>query len=175
MTIKEIFDLLKNRFENIKIYIEKFEVGEEYIVVSPDALKQILQEIRNNPRLHFDYLMCISSVDDANGEIKKDENGNKIIKGGTLSLYYHLYSTTRNHKIAIKTSVDRENPAVPTAIDLWKSADWHEREAFDMMGIKFEGHPNLKRILMPYDWNAGFPLRKDFITPEYYNDLKIPY
>ena len=78
-----------------------------------------------------------------------------------FEVVYHLYSIPLNHRIRIKVPVSEENCKVPTCIDLWKSADWFERETFDMMGIVFEGHPNLKRLLL-FEGFEGHPLRKDY-------------
>jgi NADH-quinone oxidoreductase subunit C len=81
-----------------------------------------------------------------------------------------------NHKVNLKVSVPIEKPEVESVESIWKCADWHEREAYDMFGLIFLNHPNLIRILMPYDWEEGsYPLRKDFKTPEFYNGMKIPY
>ena len=124
--------------------------------------------------LLFDSLMNLSGVDDANGQTQKDESGDTII-GGTLSVYYHLESTSLTHKITLKVSASRENPEVNSVESVWKCADWHEREAYDLIGIKFLNHPDLRRILMPYDWEAGHPLRKDYKNPEFYQGMKVPY
>ena len=96
-------------------------------------------------------------------------------KAGLLSVYYHLESTKLKHKITVKVSTDRNNPEVSTVTEVWKAADWHEREAYDLFGIIFLNHPDLRRILMPYDWDAGFPLRKDYENPEFYQGMKVPY
>jgi NADH-quinone oxidoreductase subunit C len=93
---------------------------------------------------------------------------------GKLGVVYHLHSLKWNHKIVMKTEVSAENPHVRSVEAIWKTANWHEREAFDMYGIVFDGHPDLRRILMPDDWE-GYPLRKDFAVPEYYNGMKVPY
>jgi NADH-quinone oxidoreductase subunit C len=119
--------------------------------------------------------MNLSGVDDANGETKKDEEGNTQTTGGTLSVYYHLESTSIRHKLVLKASTPRENPEVSSVAEIWRVADWHEREAYDLLGIKFLNHPDLRRILMPYDWDAGYPLRKDYKNPEYYQGMKVPY
>jgi NADH-quinone oxidoreductase subunit C len=78
-----------------------------------------------------------------------------------FEVVYHLYSVTNNHRLRLRVKVPEEDMTLPTATDLWKSADWHEREAFDMFGFRFEGHPNLKRILL-FDGFEGHPLRKDY-------------
>ncbi|HEX3072861.1 MAG TPA: NADH-quinone oxidoreductase subunit C, partial [Ignavibacteriales bacterium] len=114
-------------------------------------------------------------VDEANGEKVQDADGSTVIKGGTLSVYYHLYSIKHNHKVTLKVYTERENPEIETVSFVWRTADWHEREAYDMLGIKFLHHPDLRRILLPDDWEAGSPLRKDFKVPEFYNGMKVPY
>jgi len=85
-----------------------------------------------------------------------------------------LDSFSLKHKITLKTSTNRDVPEVESVTNIWYSANWHEREAFDMFGINFLNHPDLRRILMPYDWE-GFPLRKDYENPEFYEGMKIPY
>ena len=97
------------------------------------------------------------------------------MKGGTISVYYHLESLKFRHKILLKVLTDRDMPEVASVVDTWKAANWHEREAYDMFGLKFINHPDLKRILMPYDWEAGYPLRKDYENPEFYQGMKVPY
>jgi NADH-quinone oxidoreductase subunit C len=119
--------------------------------------------------------MVLSGVDDANGTKIKDEDGVDVISGGSLSVYYHLHSTYLKHKITLKVSTQRDNPQVESVYNIWRTSDWHEREAFDMFGIIFLNHPDLRRILMPYDWEAGYPLRKDYKNPEFYQGMKVPY
>jgi NADH-quinone oxidoreductase subunit C len=87
---------------------------------------------------------------------------------------YHLYSFALNQKLVVKVLVPKSNPVVPTVSDVWATANWHEREAFDMFGMTFEGHPDLRRILCPEDWE-GYPLRKDYKVQEFYNGMKVPY
>ncbi|HOM05330.1 MAG TPA: NADH-quinone oxidoreductase subunit C, partial [Candidatus Kapabacteria bacterium] len=105
----------------------------------------------------FDYLVNLSGVDE------KDK----------FIVVYHLFSLQHKHRIALKVYLDRENPHVPTVERVWRSANWHEREAYDMFGIVFDGHSDLRRILCPYDWE-GHPLRKDYKTPDYYKGIKVP-
>jgi NADH-quinone oxidoreductase subunit C len=118
--------------------------------------------------------MNLSGVDDANGKSTITE-GITTIEGGTLSVYYHLESTKYRHKVVLRVSTTREKPDAASVALVWRSADWHEREAFDLLGINFLNHPDLRRILMPYDWEAGYPLRKDYANPEFYHGMKVPY
>ncbi|PKL81562.1 MAG: NADH-quinone oxidoreductase subunit C [Ignavibacteriae bacterium HGW-Ignavibacteriae-3] len=172
---EEIYELLKKEFNETIFGLDKDTPVENIISVDPMNIHKIGAFLKDNEELKFDSLMVLSGVDDANGTKVKDEDGTEVITGGTLSVYYHLHSTVLKHKITIKTSAPRENPEVESVYDVWRTSDWHEREAFDMFGIIFKNHPDLTRILMPYDWDAGYPLRKDYKNPEFYQGMKVPY
>jgi NAD(P)H-quinone oxidoreductase subunit J len=105
----------------------------------------------------FNYLQCQGAYD--------------LGAGKELVSFYHLIKVSDNvtqpEEIRLKVFLPRDNPTVPSVYWIWKAADWQERECFDMYGIIYEGHPNLKRILMPEDW-IGYPLRKDYISPDFY-------
>ena len=174
-TSEEIFNILKEKFGEAIGELVSDKPAESVIVVSPMEIDKICLFLRDEKDLEFNSLMNLSGVDDANGEKVKDKNENEILKGGTLSVYYHLESISLKHKVTLKVSTDRENPEVASVEEIWRTADWHEREAFDMYGIKFLNHHNLIRILMPYDWEAGYPLRKDYQNPEFYKGMKVPY
>ena len=172
---EEIFNLLKSNFQDAVAELKTDVPVDHFIVINPVEIDKVCTFLADNPELKFDSLMNLSGVDDANGEKVKDENGLDVIKGGTLSVWYHLESTSLKHKIVLKVSTDRENPEVSSVTEIWNGANWHEREAFDLYGIKFLNHPDLRRILMPYDWEAGYPLRKDYQNPEFYQGMKVPY
>lgn len=99
------------------------------------------------------------------------QGGIDLGPGQELVSMYHLVKVSDNadkpEEVRVKVFLPRENPSVPSVYWIWKSADWQERETYDMYGIVFEGHPNLKRLLMPEDW-VGWPLRKDYISPDFY-------
>ena len=176
MNVEEILAKLKTKFPNSEFKLEAELPVEPFIIVDPLELRNISEFLRVEETLLFDSLMNLSGVDDNNASKIKDEDGNEKFEGRTLSVYYHLHSMKFDHKLALKVSVSIEKPEVESVESIWKCADWHEREAYDMFGIIFLNHPNLKRILMPYDWEDGsYPLRKDFETPEFYNGMKIPY
>jgi len=105
----------------------------------------------------FNYLQCQGGYDAGPGD--------------NLVSFYHLIKVSDNadrpEEIRLKVFLPREDPRLPSVYWIWKSADWQEREAYDMFGIVYEGHPNLKRLLMPEDW-VGWPLRKDYISPDFY-------
>lgn len=174
MKIEEIFKVLKDKFGDSVIELNT-QFIEPYILVNPLEVDKISLFLRDDPSFRFDSLMNLSGVDEADGEKKTDENGNNIIAGGNLSVYYHLDSVKAGHKVTLKVVTPKQKPEVVTVTEVWKTADWHEREAYDMFGIVFINHPDLRRILMPYDWEDSYPLRKDFTLPEFYQGMKIPY
>ena len=117
------------------------------ITVQPAQLHQLMLQLKNNNETKFDYLFCLSGVDWVT----------------ELGVVYHLESTTYRHTIVVKVkTADRENPTFDYVCDIWQTAEFHEREVFDFFGIKFNNHPNLKRLFLTEDW-SGFPLRKDYV------------
>jgi NADH-quinone oxidoreductase subunit C len=158
MTANEIFEKLKEEFGDAIIELKDEAPSDPFITVESAKIFDICHSLRDDDAFLFDYLSCLSGLD------KKEE----------LQVVYHLYSMTHRHTIVIKASVPKDNPNIPSVERIWKAADWHEREAYDMFGIIFEGHHNLIRILTPYDWE-GYPLRKDYKEPEYYNGIKVAY
>lgn len=153
---KEIFEYLIKEFGEEDISLETGDVGEPWIELSAGNLKEVMKFLRDDDALRFNVLMCLSGVHYPDEE--------------ALGVTYHINSTTNDVKLALKVKVPEEDAMVPSVESIWKTADWHEREAFDMVGIKFEGHPNLKRILTAEDWE-GHPLRKDYVQQEYYQGI----
>jgi NADH-quinone oxidoreductase subunit C len=174
-THEEIFSILKEKFSSSILSEVVDQPVEKMIVVDPNMIDEVCFFLRDENELQFDSLMNLSGVDDANGTKVKDEDGAEIINGGTLSVFYHLESLSLKHKIVLKVSVSRDNPVVKSVSEVWRHADWQERETYDMFGFSFTNHPDLRRILMPYDWEAGYPLRKDYKNPEFYQGMKVPY
>lgn len=128
-------------------------------IADSSALREIAFSLRDDPSLDFNSLLLISSVD--NGD-------------GSLSVVYDLESTRHGHRLALKVTVAAEAASIPSVTPVWMHANWHEREAWDMMGIRFEGHPDHRRILLEEDY-PGHPLRKDFKEPDFYHGMKVPY
>lgn len=159
MIAQEIFDALTQHCGDAILGSTIEGVVDPWITVAPDRLLDVARFLRDTPQTQFDVLMCLSGMD---------------YTGGTLGVVYHLHSMKHNHKIVLKVRVTPDNPHCQSVESVWKTANWHEREAFDLYGIVFDGHPDLRRILMPYDWQ-GHPLRKDYAVPEYYNGMKVPY
>jgi len=118
--------------------------------------RPIAEFLRNDTELAFDWLSCLTAVD--------------YVADDKLCTIYDLYSTGHKHQFAVKVFVDRKAPTIPSVMDLWSAADWHEREAYDLMGIIFDGHTDLRRILLPEDWE-GYPLRKDYQFPREYHGI----
>ncbi len=172
---EEIFEILKANFGESILELVAAVPVEKFIRINQLEIDKVCLFLRDDQDLLFDSLMNLSGVDDANGKKVASENGDQIISGGTLSVYYHLESTKYRHKLVLKTSAEREKPDIISVSNVWRHADWHEREAYDLLGINFLNHPDLRRILMPYDWEAGYPLRKDYKNPEFYQGMKVPY
>ncbi len=127
-----------------------------HVVVEVSRLNDICKFLLNDDHMAFDFLSAIAGVD----------------KGDEFEVVYIIHSYLRNHSFAIKTRVPRSGPRVPSVCDLWAAANWHERETYDLMGIIFEGHPDLRRILLPQDWE-GHPLRKDYKYPKSYDGIEL--
>ncbi len=158
MTAQEIFEIIKSQFNDAVLDSKLENVPDPFIKIQTEKIKDVAQFVRDNEQLRFDYLMCLSGVD----------------YKGKIGVTYNLYSMVHRHKITLKVEVPTESPNIPSVESIWKTANWHEREAFDMYGINFIGHPDLRRMLLPDDWE-GYPLRKDYEVPEFYNGMKIPY
>lgn len=151
MTPDEVTEAIKSQFgdavkaSEVKGVEARMDIHQEKSYETLAALKG----------MGFDYLNCLSAVD--------------RIASGELEVVYNLSSLSQPTKILMRVRVPREDPIIRSVVSLWGTADWHEREAFDMMGIRFDGHPDLRRILTSEDW-VGYPLRKD-----YQDERLVPY
>jgi NADH:ubiquinone oxidoreductase subunit C len=122
--------------------------GKQYleIMVPPSSLYKLARQLKENADTQFDFLFCLTGVD----------------WGADLGVIYHMRSTIYNHTVVLKTRTsDRENPILDSVTDIWQTAEFHEREAYDLLGIKFNNHPDLRRLFLDNSW--GFPLRKDYV------------
>jgi NADH-quinone oxidoreductase subunit C len=119
--------------------------------VPAGRLLEVGRLLRDEARFHFDYCSFVSAVD------RPDQQ--------QIDVVYHLYSMDLRHEILLKVRVPRSTPQVPSVVELWRGADWHERETYDLFGVTFDGHPDLRRLMMTDDW-AGHPLRKDYVYEE---------
>ena len=156
MLPNEIYNKLKSEFGDAVIEFNEALPTDSFILISADKLFDICHSLRDYDEFLFDYLMCLSGTD----------------LGENIGVVYHLYSMKYKHKLILKVTAPKTDPRIPSVEKIWRTADWHEREAFDMIGVQFEGHHNMIRILCPYDWE-GYPLRKDYVAPEIYHDMKV--
>ena len=155
MTPAEVYQKVKDRFgDTVESFNEK--ALDPSIVVKPAAIVEVCRFLRDDPELFFDCLSNMSGVD------YPKENKHQVV--------LHLYSYRHRHKIVVKVDVPRDKPEMPSVESILKAANWQEREIYDLVGVVFTGHPDLRRILMPEDW-VGHPLRKDFVEPEEYHGI----
>ncbi len=184
MKAEEIVAHLEKKFGD-KIRSKKLDAMDPYVVVAPEDLLAVCRFLRDDPALQFDILNSISGVDYLEPDAKK------AAKAGFdphLEVVYHLSSFTprrakagdpeRIMRFVVKVILPRwkdnkpgELPEVPSVTSLWRTADWHEREVYDLTGIWFTGHPELRRILLSEDW-VGYPLRKDYEFPLEYHGIR---
>jgi NADH-quinone oxidoreductase subunit C len=174
MTVQEIASALEQRFPG-KVRGKDTDAIDPWISIDPDALLEVARFCRDDDRLLFDSLQCISGVDYLETDPKKAK------KAGFephFEVVYNLYSFKHKQKVVLKLVLPRwkndqtgQIPDVPSVARIWPTADWHEREVYDLSGVNFVGHPNLIRILCPEDW-VGYPLRKDYEMPEEYHGIR---
>lgn len=146
---------LKTRFPQAILNTHSFR-GDDTVLIDKGSVREILRFLKTDPELEFNMLMDLSVVDYLHFLPAAESAPLK-----RFEVVYHLYSLSKKHRIRIKAAVDERNPELDSVTLLWPVADWLEREAWDMFGIRFDGHPNLKRILM-YEEFSGHPLRKDY-------------
>ncbi len=155
MTPNEIEALLRQQFGE-KVLESKLEGFSPSSVIDPTAILEVSRFIRDDENLKMDHLELLGGVD------YKDR----------IEVVYVVNSLTYGHRYMLKCQLPRDNPRIQTVESVWKVANWHEREAYDMFGIVFEGHSDLRRILCPEDWE-GYPLRKDYRFPKTYRGMPV--
>jgi NADH-quinone oxidoreductase subunit C len=127
-----------------------------WVEVKPASVVEVCAFLKSDPKLRFDCLMNLSAVD--------------WPKQNQIHVIYHLFSYEKRHAFILKVKLDRAAPSVPSVEPVWRSADWLEREQYDLLGVTFEGHPDLRRIMLPDDW-VGHPLRKDYVEEAQYHQI----
>jgi NADH:ubiquinone oxidoreductase subunit C len=143
-------EVLKNKITGL-LPTATFEEGGEWlnITIEPKDWLPFAQQLRNDRDLFFDYLFCLTCIDWKTH----------------LTMVYHLSSTTHRHNIVIKAKLDRNKPEIETVSHIWRTADFHEREVYEMFGVHFLNHPDLRLLILPDGWEGKNPLRKDFEDP----------
>jgi NADH-quinone oxidoreductase subunit C len=174
MTAAEIIAVLDEKFGS-RIKSKKLAALDPFVIVEPGDLPELCRFLRDDPRLRFEMLNCISGVDYFEPDPKKAP------KAGFephVEVVYHLSSFTHRHRFVVKVLLPRWKdgqpgalPEVPSVTSIWRIADWHEREVYDLSGVWFTGHPDLRRILLSEDW-VGHPLRKDYEFPLEYHGIR---
>jgi NADH-quinone oxidoreductase subunit C len=154
-TIDEILEILKGQFPSLDITLHRELAGDPYLLVPHETIDQVMNFLRHEESLLFDSLMNISGVD---------------YPPDFIAVVYHLHSFGHRHRLTVKVMAPRHFGIVPSVTPVWAFADWQEREVYDLLGIKFANHPDLRRILMPPDW-VGHPLRKDYKEQAEYNGI----
>jgi NADH-quinone oxidoreductase subunit C len=155
MDAAAIHQRLKARFE-AAVGDCDLQAKDPSVKVEPGAIVDVCRFLHDEPDLRFDSLANQSGVD--------------YKAKGVIEVVYHLFSYPHRHWIVLKVDVPRDAAVMPSVESVWKAANWHEREIFDLLGVTFEGHSDLRRLLMPEDW-IGYPLRKDFVEPEEYHGI----
>lgn len=171
---KQFLDRLVARFGE-KISGQNLEAIDPWIEVSPEGLVEVCRYLKTEPDLRFDMLLNITVVDYFEPDPKKAA---KVTWQPHLEVVYHLWSVPHKVSLVLKVMLPRwksdqpvELPELPSVTGVWRTADWHEREAYDLSGVYFTGHPDLRRILCPEDWE-GHPLRKDYEMPLEYHGIR---
>jgi NADH-quinone oxidoreductase subunit C len=155
MDVKEIYASLEKLFPG-KVGELKADVFEPYLFVDPAAIVEIGRFLHSAAGFRFEVLSDLTALD-----WPKEEK---------IQIVYHLFSYTHNHQIVLKVDLPRDNPKISTLENVWKVANWFEREVYDLFGVIFEGHSDLRRIMLPEDW-VGYPLRKDYVEQEEYDGI----
>ncbi len=175
MNIEAIHSLLLQKFGEAAVGSGPHKAIDPWIQVAPESLIAVATFLRDDERLQFNHLNDLCGVDYLEPDAKKAA---KFPFEPHVEVVYHLSSLPKRHQLKLKVVVPRwkdgvkgELPVVPSVSSIWAIGNWHEREAYDLVGIHFEGHPNLRRILCPEDWE-GHALRKDYDFPLEYHGVR---
>jgi len=158
-----VFDALKAQFGDAIQHTLEYR-GAAIAWVAPERLAEICAWLRDEPRFTYAFLSDVSALDRLTMEVESLPSGrdpSARFDSLRFVVNYQLLSHAHKHRLWLKVGLPADNPVVPSVTGVWPTADFLEREVFDLMGITFSGHPNLKRILLPEDWTGGYPLRKD--------------
>lgn len=176
MNTIEIYELLKKN-TNAVISFQEEEGPTESIYVRSDFILEVMQFLFDHEDLKFEVLMSQTAFHETENsklfwhlyfDVAQDQD--ETHDHEELRLFWHLYSYTHCHRLVVESSVPKNKPEIDSVVSIWKGANWLERETYDLLGVEFKGHPDLRRIMLPDDWE-GFPLRKDYQTPLTYQNI----
>ncbi|HZS42449.1 MAG TPA: NADH-quinone oxidoreductase subunit C [Polyangia bacterium] len=156
MDAKQIFDHLAAKVGDAVSAFTTEGTKDPYFKVTPAKWLDVAKVLKSDPELAFDFLNNVTAVD--------------WLKQGRIDMVYHLWSYSKGHGCVVKAELPRDKPQIASVYSLWKAADWNEREQFDLFGVEFLGHPDLRRIMLPDDW-PGHPMRKDYKEAEAYRGM----
>lgn len=159
--LEKLIAHLQEKFGAEVIPYSNLESIQPWVEINSRLILKVAKELFSNAEYHFDFLSSVSGVD----FYPKEEK---------LQVVYHIYSLTKNLGVVLKVNLPRESASLPSVFPVWKTADWHERETSEMFGIHFENHPDLRKLLLPDNWE-GYPLRKDYQEQEYFHGIKVKY
>jgi len=185
MDHKAIYDLLAGKIGAAALAFHEDPL-EPWAEVAVAGIAEACLFLRDDPRLAFDSLMCLSGIDwDGYDEAGKGKSVDILgyagdgtpetsdrVADGDLGVAYHLFSHSQRHKFTLRVRMPRAANTVPTVSHVWPTAAWHEREAWDLVGIRFAGHPDLRRMLLDDEWE-GHPLRKDYVMPAVWSGVPL--
>lgn len=160
MILEEIITLITDQFPSALEGVKE-ESTPPNLRISQHQIHPVCSLLHSSKNTYFDCLSCLTGID--NGP-----------EQDSMEVIYHLYSIPYNLSLALSVLLPRSNPSIDSVTDIWQGANWHEREAYDLLGIEFKNHPDLRRILLPDDWQ-GHPLRKDYQEQETYHEVKVKY
>jgi NADH-quinone oxidoreductase subunit C len=157
MDLASIKDLLQTQFK----FEAEWEEEMGRLTLPAEQILPVCEFLWKNPAIYFDSLSCLTAIDQGP-------------EAGKMEVIYTLYSIPNHLTLHLRVILDRSSPTISSVSSIWRTADWHEREAFDLLGIQFSGHPDLRRILLPEDWE-GHPLRKDYVEQSKYHGIQVKY
>jgi len=160
MTIENIKNIIDKQYDGAVLFIAE-DSSPQSLVIKKESLISVCKLLHTHDELYFDLLSCITGIDSGP-------------EADSMEVIYNLYSIPYEIQLMLKVELSRENAAIDSVGEIWKTALWHEREAYDLLGIVFNNHPDLRRILLPNDWE-GHPLKKDYKHQEYYRGIKVEY
>ncbi len=161
MTFEELHKYLTEQLGDTVILGTDQNATPKAILVDSRSIVEVMTFLHEDEQCYFDMLSCLTGLD----------NG---VEANTMEVIYNLYSIPYDHGLMVKATLLRDKPEIESIDTIWQTANWHEREAFDLLGIQFLNHPDLRRILLPNDWE-GHPLRKDYQEQEKYHGIKVKY